>query len=177
MHRRALLLACCLPAPAQAQARALALSPSNTTIRFAIGALGLFTLEGRFTRFAGVLVLDPARPDATEVAVMVDTTSVQAEGGSADAARERDLLKTRDFPVMTYRSARVTPGAASGEATLDGLLTLAGITRPLALQVRGDAAGFAATGELERSAHGLTALRPILADRARLSIAVRLAAG
>lgn len=177
MRRRLLLLACCTPLVARARPRTLALSPANTTIGFSIGALGLFTLEGGFTRFAGVLVFDAARPAAAEVAVMVDTTSVQAEGGGADAARARDLLRTHEFPVMSYRSTRVMPDAAPGAATLEGTLTLAGVARPLALAVRADAAGFVATGTLERGAHGLTALRPILADRVRLALAVRLDGG
>jgi polyisoprenoid-binding protein YceI len=175
MHRRVILLGL-LSARAAAQPRALALTPANTGITFAIGALGLFDLAGRFTRLAGELRFDPAQPTATQVAVLVDTTSVEADGGGAATARSLDLLRTGDFPTMAYRSTAVAL-APDGTATLAGLLTLAGVTRPLALGVRREPQAFAATGMLERGAHGLTALRPILADRVRLAITIRLDRG
>ncbi len=164
--------------PAAAQPRpgaplALPLSPANTTIGFSIGALGLFTLQGHFTRFAGDLLLDQARPEATRVAVLVDTTSVEAEGGASDTAREIDLLRTQDFPTLSFRSESVSV-APDGSATVLGQLTLAGITKPLQLVVRREQQSFLAAGIVERSSHGLFALRPILADRVRLAIAVHL---
>lgn len=172
MRRRALLLVL-LPRPALGQPRELVLSPANTTIGFAIGALGLFTLQGRFTRFAGALRLDPAAPLRTQVAVLVDATSVEAEGGASDTARELDLLRTREFPTLAFHAERLVL-AQDGSARLHGQLSLAGVTRPLELAVLRGSASFSASGILERSAHGLTALRPILADRVRLSITVRL---
>jgi len=175
----ALVLPLVLPlavAIAVAQPRTLALSPANTDIAFSIGALGMFTLRGHFSRFAGDLQADPARPEATRVAVLIDTGSVQAEGGGSDTARELDLLRTRDFPTMAFRSVAVSIDAG-GMAHLNGLLTLAGITRPLNLLVRQAPGRLEAQGVLERSMHGLTALRPILADRVQLSITVQLPAG
>ena len=172
MRRRILLLAL-LASPAGAETRTLSLSPANTVIAFSIGALGLFSLEGHFSRFAGALRIDPTLPEATEVAVLVDTDSVEAEGGATDTARELDLLRTREYPTLAFRSLAVTLDG-DGAAHLQGQLTLAGVTRPLDLAVRRAAGSFIATGILERSAHGLTALRPILADRVRLSITVRL---
>jgi polyisoprenoid-binding protein YceI len=172
MHRRALLLAL-LPVAALAQTRTLSLSPGNTVIAFSIGALGLFSLEGHFTRFAGALRIDPTLPEATQVAVLVDTGSVEAEGGGTDTARELDLLRTRDYPTLAFRSLSVSLDR-DGTAHLQGQLTLAGVTRPLDLTVRREPDRLVAAGILERSAHGLTALRPILSDRVRLSITVRL---
>jgi polyisoprenoid-binding protein YceI len=157
--------------PVAAQQRALSLSPANTTIAFSIGALGLFSLEGRFTRFAGELRLDDRDPARTQVAVLVDTTSVEAEGGASDLARDLDLLRTREFPTMVFRSVTVSQGA-DGAVRLDGVLTLAGVTRPLQLTARRDSQRIAAAGVLERGAHGLSALRPILSDRVRLSITI-----
>lgn len=173
MLRRGLLLLALACHPAAGQPRALALSPANATIAFAIGVLGLFRLEGHFTRFVGELRIDPAAPERTHVAVLVDTGSVAAEGGASETARELDLLRTRDFPTLAFHSQAVTLGA-EGTATLSGQLTLAGVTRPLDLDVKRDVDRFLATGILARSAHGLTALRPIVSDRVRLSITIRL---
>lgn len=170
---RGLLLLALLCHPAAGQPRALALSPANATIAFAIGVLGLFRLEGHFTRFVGELRIDPAAPERTQVAVLVDTGSVEAEGGASETARELDLLRTREFPTLSFHSQTVTPGA-DGTATLTGLLTLAGVTRPLELGVRREVGRFLATGILERSAHGLSALRPIVSDRVRLTITIHL---
>jgi polyisoprenoid-binding protein YceI len=175
MARRLALLLLLLATPAAAQVRTLALTQANTAITFRVGALGLFDLAGRFTRIAGDLRLDPARPEAAAVAVLVDTTSVEAEGDVADTARSIDLLRTRDFPTMVFRSLAVVP-AGDGELSVQGTLTLAGVTRPLLLAARRVGTTIEATGTIERSMHGLTALRPILADRVRLAISIRLPA-
>jgi polyisoprenoid-binding protein YceI len=169
--RLAVVLLLLLSLPAAAQQRALPLSPGNTTIAFSIGVLGLFSLEGRFTRFAGELRLDERDPGRTQVAVLVDTTSVEAEGGASDLARDLDLLRTREFPTMSFRSVMVTRDA-DGAMTLQGMLTLAGVTRPLHLAVRRDSRHLAAAGVLERGTYGLSALRPLLSDRVRLAITI-----
>lgn len=168
------LAATLLAAPAvRAQETRVALTPANAEIRFSIGVLGVFTMQGRFARFTGELLQDPANSTSTRAAMLVDTASIEAEGGASDAARDADLLRTREFPTMSFRSLAVVHDA-TGAARLEGLLTLAGVTRPLSLHVQPTpAGGFAASGELSRGAFGLDSLRPLVSDRVALSVTVR----
>lgn len=167
----ALLVLCAAPAARAAEQR-MALTPTNAEIRFSVGALGLFSIDGRFARFDGALRRDPMAPLATEVVMQVDTTSIEAEGGATGAARNADLLRTREFPTMIFRSTGVARDAA-GALRLDGLLTLAGVTRPLSLAVRETAqGGFVASGALQRRDFGLTAMRPFVSDRVALTVTV-----
>jgi polyisoprenoid-binding protein YceI len=167
----ALLLMCVAPAARAAEQR-VALSPANAEIRFSIGALGLFSIDGRFARFDGALRRDPQAPLATQVVMQVDTTSIEAQGGALEAARDADLLRTREFPTMTFRSTGVARDAA-GALRLDGMLTLAGVSRPLSLAVRETPqGGFVANGTLQRRDYGLTAMRPFVSDRVALTVTV-----
>lgn len=168
------LAATLLAAPAvRAQETSVALTPANAEIRFSIGVLGVFSMQGRFARFTGELRQDPADTARTRAAMLVDTASIEAEGGAASAARDSDLLRTREFPTMSFRSLAVVHDA-TGAARLEGLLTLAGVTRPLVLNVQPTpAGGFAASGELSRREFGLDSLRPLVSDRVALSVTVR----
>jgi polyisoprenoid-binding protein YceI len=157
---------------ARAQETRLALTPANAEIRFSIGVLGVFSMQGHFARFTGELLRDPTDTSRTRAAMLVDTGSIEAEGGGANAAREADLLRTREFPTMSFRSLEVVRNA-NGDARLEGLLTLAGVTHPLSLHVQPTpAGGFAASGELSRSAYGLGSMRPLVSDRVALSVVV-----
>jgi polyisoprenoid-binding protein YceI len=167
----ALLVMCAAPAARAAEQRVL-LSPGNAEIRFSIGALGLFNIDGRFARFSGELLRDPVDPARTRAAMLVDTTSIEADGGASDTARELDLLRTREFPTMRFQSLALVRDA-SGAARLDGMLTLAGVTRPLSLAVRETPqGGFVASGALQRGEFGLTAMRPFVSDRVALTVTV-----
>lgn len=167
----ALLVLCAAPLARAAEQR-VTLSPANAEIRFSIGALGLFTIDGRFARFTGELARDPADPARTKAAMLVDTTSIEAQGGAAETARGLDLLRTREFPTMSFRSLAVVREAA-GAARLDGMLTLAGVTRPLSLEVHATAqGGFVASGALQRRDYGLTGMRPFVSDRVALTVTV-----
>lgn len=167
----ALLVLCAAPA-ARAADQLVALTPANAEIRFSIGALGLFSIDGRFARFSGELSRDPMNPARTRAAMLVDTTSIEADGGASESAREIDLLRTREFPTMSFRSLALVRDAA-GATRLDGLLTLAGVTRPLSLAVRETAqGGFVASGALQRGEFGLTAMRPFVSDRVALTVTV-----
>jgi polyisoprenoid-binding protein YceI len=67
---------------------------------------------------------------------------------------------------MTFRSTGIRP-KGDGEFTVDGELTIKGVTRPVELSVEvngfgpdpygGTRAGFSATGEINRNDYGITA--------------------
>jgi polyisoprenoid-binding protein YceI len=94
----------------------------------------------------------------------VALTSIDSGNADRDAhLRSAELLDVENRPTMSYRSTNVR--GAGSEWTVDGDLTIGGVTAPLTLAVEvGDAAdyfdgtrhvGFEATGEIHRSDFGL----------------------
>jgi len=109
------------------------LEPGHTAITFSYRQLGILSSAGRISHAEGEGVFDPGTPDNSTIAVEIDMSSLTVGNTLFDAAlRGPDYFDVAHFPVATFRSTRVTStGAAS--ATVDGLLTLHGVARPVRL--------------------------------------------
>ena len=127
--------------------------PANATLsvrtrRGGAAAKAGHDLELRVTSWQGTLeVTDDATSaeltaDATSLRVIKGTGGIQALGDDDKANIEQtiddEVLERRD---IAFRSTRVEPGAA-GRLRMEGELTLAGTTKPIAfdLEVAGDGA-------------------------------------
>ncbi|MCS6853737.1 MAG: YceI family protein [Elioraea sp.] len=155
------------------------------SIAFAVSVLGLFSVSGRFLRFSGDLRLDPRRPEATAIDVVVPTAEVDLP-----LAEQRELIRSPAyFDSAAHPTARFVSQAVSVAAPdrflIDGLLTLRGVTNPVRLEARLterrrdpergiDTADVVAWATVSRSAFGMVADRLLLSDRVRLDIRLRL---
>jgi polyisoprenoid-binding protein YceI len=114
------------------------------TSRTGLGAKAGHDLTIEVTRWHGHATVDTAVPADSSVTVQVDVDSFgvrQGTGGvkpltDADRAEISKTLKqvlhTAQDPTITFRSRRVDGSA--GSFTLDGELTIMGITRPVTVQ-------------------------------------------
>ena len=152
---RALLLIL-LPAAALAQPRDEPIAPPAAALTISLSALGLLPLDARFTRFTGSLRRDPTDLSACSVSLSADVTSLEMSSSSVrDDMLSPDLLDVARFPSFAYR------GACRGDV-IEGVLTLHGVSRPLALGLRRGADGWDVTGAFRRDDWGITG-RPLLA--------------
>ncbi|MCS6921411.1 MAG: hypothetical protein NZM07_05765, partial [Elioraea sp.] len=62
--------------PRSARASTYRLDERFGSIAFSVSVLGLFSVTGRFLRFFGDLRLDPRRPEATAIDVVVPTAEI-----------------------------------------------------------------------------------------------------
>lgn len=187
-HKAIRLVWCCLlglagagPAPSVQSFR---LDQRYGSIGFTVSNLGLFQAQGNFTRFAGILRIDPAIPAATRIAMRVTAASVHSPW-----AQETAMLRSPDFfDVARYRGIRFHSLTVRAEGPrhylILGTLTLRGHTRPITLHAQlvraaRNAAGqriedFVITGALSRRAFGMTADPLFIADTVRLTIHARV---
>lgn len=107
---------------------------AQSELRFVSRQMGV-PVDGRFTRFGGQVLLDPARPAANRVTLDVALDSVQI-GDDATAAelRKPGWFDTARYPSARFVSTQVTPLGA-GRYHVTGNFTLKGQTQPLALDV------------------------------------------
>ena len=85
------------------------------------------------------------------------------------------------FPTATFTSTSITPSGKDA-ATINGTLTLHGVTKPMVLAAhlngggvnpldKAYTVGFEATGTVKRSDFGVSAYVPMVSDDVRLTIA------
>jgi polyisoprenoid-binding protein YceI len=147
------------------EAGTYALDPGHTTVEFVGRHLMITKVRGRFTDFAGQIVIGDT-PDASSVEVTVQTASVTSSDDKRDGhLRSPDFLDVEQYPTMTFRSTAVELHR-DGTAKVTGDLTIKDVTRPVVLDVEFDGAqsdpwggrriGFSASAEIDREDWGLT---------------------
>ena len=149
----------CLPAGGQAQPRRTAFGPPSSEVAFRAYRLGIFPLDGKFTRFSGWLSYDPDHTEFCEVHLDIEAASlVIADPASLQpTVAGPDFLDVKKFPSLTYT------GSCNGDR-LDGALGMHGVTGTFPLSLTWSRHGVEAEGRLVRAAWGMTA-SPLLAGR------------
>ena len=115
-------------------ARAYLLHPGNTQIGFQIEHLGLHWFSAAFHELSGEFAL-ASDAQGGRLAVVVRTASVDSRSAYWDERlRSAQCLDTAKYPEMSYRSTRIVREGPTS-ASVEGQLTLHGVTRPLALRI------------------------------------------
>ncbi|MGP4042901.1 YceI family protein [Streptomyces sp. 2A115] len=140
------------------------LDPLHSAVNFTIRHLGIAKVRGRFRGLKAELYVGESAED-TKVSAEIDLASIDTGNPDRDAHTcSPDLLDVASRPTMTYRSTRVS--GKDEEWSMEGELTIGGVTRAVALDVEFGGvvdsvldnrrhAGFEATGEIRRSDYGL----------------------
>jgi polyisoprenoid-binding protein YceI len=142
-----------------------AIDPAHTTVEFAVKHLMITTVRGRFADLNGLLELDEARPEQSRVDVTIDAASIDTRQSDRDAhLRSADFFDVERFPTLRFTSRRIE--RAGGAFTVEGELTIRGVTRPVTLSVTeegrtqdpwgGQRVGYSATTKINRKDFGLT---------------------
>jgi polyisoprenoid-binding protein YceI len=184
----AALLALALPLTAAAAPETYTLDPYHTYPNFAVEHLGFSTIYGRFDKSSGKFILDKAAKTGS-LELTVETVSINAadnEKGNRqrsrdDHLRSPDFFNVTEYPRMTYRSTSVKFNG-DNPATVEGNLTLLGVSKPLVLQVdrwkcgphpfnKKEMCGGNASGTLKRSDFGMKFGLPVaVGDDIRLIV-------
>jgi polyisoprenoid-binding protein YceI len=186
---RATILALALTgtaATAWAAEESYTFDPYHTYPNFKVSHLGFSTMYGQFTRTTGKMTLDPGKSGSVEITIDASSidTGMQDKGpmprSRDDHLRSNDFLNVVEFPEITYKSTRVIFDGDE-KATIEGDLTLLGVTKPVTLEVdrikcgthpfnKKEMCGFNATGTLKRSDFGMTYGLPAIGDELTLMI-------
>lgn len=185
------LSACALTATQTPQALqslpagAYQLEKPHGSLTFRVKHLGLSYYTARFADFDATLDFDPKAPAASHVKAIINPLSVRTDNAADPGWDKRigqDMLKGADSPQIIFDSTSIeTTGPFTGKVT--GALTLAGVTRPVTLDVTYNggmdravlyagrpAVGFSAHGMLKRSAFGLTRYSEFVGDEVEIVI-------
>lgn len=157
------------------------LDPDHTSVLFKIGHLGYSLYVGRFNAVHATLEYDHQHPEQSELLVAVDPNSIDTDNDKLE-----ETLTGKDyFDVAKYSQAMYAAHSITihdeRHGTLNGDLTLHGVTKPAPLDIvfNGGARntltgkytiGFTASGEIKRSDFGMNTLVPLVGDTVYLEI-------
>ena len=141
-------------------------SGAHAFVQFKIKHLGYSWLVGRFNTFEGDFSYDAKKPEESKINVTIQTASIDSNHAERDKhLKGKDFLDVKNFPEATFTSTRFIP-EANGEGTLEGTLTLHGVTRNISFPVKrigegndpwgGYRAGFEGQTTLKLADYGIT---------------------
>lgn len=180
-----LFAASLLPLSLMAAEESYTIDPFHTFPNFRINHLGFSTMYGRFGKTGGRLTLD--RETGTgSVAITIDAASVNTGMKKRDDhLRSPDFLNVVEFPEITFKStgARLNQ---DGTGTVDGRLTITGVSKPVSLRVthwhcgihpmdpkkQKFVCGFDAATTIKRSDFGVSFALPAIGDEMDLFLEV-----
>lgn len=136
-----------------AHAQAVQLLAAQSEINFTTRQMGV-PVDGRFTRFSAQVVLDPKRPEAGQVSLVIDTGSARFGAPETDAEVNKPAwLGTAAFPQARFHSSRIQ-AMAPGRFDITGQLAIKGSTRAVSVPVQ-----LAQTGALSTASGAFTVRR------------------
>ncbi|UUZ63957.1 YceI family protein [Polaromonas sp. P1-6] len=157
--------------------------PDHTFAWFEFNHLGYSMQRDRFDKVDATVTLD-LENQVGSVEVSIDVQSVSTGSLLFDQVLRSDMFFDADkFPVITFKSSRLSFGKFDDVAAVEGNLTIKGITRPVTLTVthfkcmmhpmlRKPACRLNATGKVRRSDFNLGRFVPLISDEITLHVSM-----
>jgi polyisoprenoid-binding protein YceI len=151
------------------------IDPVHSEVGFIIRHL-MTKVRGLFTDFSGSFEIAENVLDS-KTSVDIKVTSIDTRNGDRDNhIRSAEILDIENHPSMTFVSTGVRENG--GDYLLDGDLTIAGVTRPVTLDLEfngvgtdpwgGTRLGFTASTSISRKEYGIEFNIPLGGDKALL---------
>ena len=170
------------------EAGAFDIDAAHSKVGFEIPHMVISTVEGRFTKFDGKIVLGE-KFDKSTVEATVDMTSIDTSNSKRDEhLKSPDFFDVAKFPKMTFKSKSIS--GTPDKFTVAGDLTIKGVTKPVTFDGKylglvndgygNDKAVFNAETKVKRSAFGLTWNKmveagPVVGDELKIVLRVEAA--
>lgn len=155
---------------------------AHSEVDFSVLHMSLSKVRGRFGNIGGTIVTNDADITKSTVNVTIDVTTVDTGVSMRDAdVKSSNLFDVEKYPTATFVSTSVAKHGS--DLTVNGNLTLHGVTKPVTLEVEGPTGpvpgmdhkpheGFSATTTISRMAFGIGTHYPtsIIGDDVKLTI-------
>lgn len=155
---------------------------AHSEVDFSILHMSLSRVHGHFGNIAGTISWNESDISKSAVNMTIDVSTVDTGNSSRDAdLKSANFFDVAQYPTATFISTGVSK--TDNGLTVNGNLTLHGVTKPVTLQVEGPSgpvsgmdhkphAGFSATTTINRSDFGLAPKMPaaMLGDDVKLQI-------
>src|SRR5277367_5579432 len=155
------------PAPELTATTTWNIDPVHSTAQFKVKHLMISNVKGEFTAITGKLELSGTDISKSRIEASIDAATINTREVQRDAhLKSADFLDVEKFPVLTFKSTRVSK-VGIDELAVEGDLSIHGVTRNVVFQVEGPSApmkdpwgntriGISATTRINRKDFGLT---------------------
>lgn len=184
MNRLALaagILALSVPA-LFAQTSTWSIDSAHSEIDFTVRHMTISNVHGQFGGIKGTIVRNTSDLSKSTVSVTIDVASIDTGVSSRDTdLKSANFFDVAQFPTATFASTSVS--GSGTHLTVNGNLTLHGVTHPIQLEVDGPSGtiqgmdhkphtGYSATATINRKDFGIGAKYPdsIVGEQIKLTI-------
>ena len=113
------------------------IDPSHSVAEFKVKHMMISHVKGHFSKISGALTLDESDLAKSHIEASIDATSIQTRDARRDAhLLSADFLDAERFPTLSFKSRRVSM-PRDGELTVEGDLTIHGVTRDVIFTAEG----------------------------------------
>ena len=143
------------------------IDPAHSIAEFKVKHMMIANVKGHFAKVSGVLIRDESDPTNDRVEATIEAASLHTRDEQRDAhLKSADFFHVEKFPTLHFKSTGVKV-AGGGELSVEGDLTIHGVTRKVRFAVEGPTPpakdpwgntriGLSATTKISRKDFGLT---------------------
>ena len=171
---------------AAAQTSTWTIDPAHSQSNFEIRHLGVSNVRGSISKISGKVEWDEKNPSKSSVVADIDATTINTTMDARDThLKSPDFFNVAQYPTIHFQSTKVI--GSVGHLKVEGNLTLAGVTKPVILDVDGPVppqknqkgnliSGFEATTVIKRADFnfGPKFAPPMLGDEVKITIDVEM---
>src|SRR5690349_7087374 len=116
------------------------IDPVHSTAQFKVKHMMISNVKGEFTKITGKLELDHSNITKSQVEAFIDATTINTREPDRDThLKSADFLDVAKFPHLSFKSTQISRNG-EGELSVEGDLTMHGVTRKVSLEVEGPSA-------------------------------------
>ena len=113
------------------------IDPAHSAAEFKVKHMMIANVKGHFSKVSGVLVRDESDPANDRVEATIESASIHTRDEQRDAhLKSADFFHVEKFPTLHFKSTGVKV-VGEGELSLEGDLTIRGVTRKVHFAVEG----------------------------------------
>lgn len=155
--------------------------PDHAQIHFTYSHMGFSNITGTINVSDGTVTYDPEKPASSSVEITADMNTINvAVQAMNDHLKADDFFEVAKYPTASFKSTRVE-AAGENALKLTGDLTIRDVTLPVSFDVtvnklgehpmrKVPAAGFDASGTIQRPDFGVTTYTMVTGPEVRLNI-------
>lgn len=124
-------------ASAQTSTTTWNIDPAHSVAEFKVKHMMISNVKGRFSKLSGALSFDESNLSNSGVDISIEAASIHTADEQRDAhLKSPDFFDVQQFPTLTFKSKGIRI-VRDGELSVEGDLTIHGITRKVSFAVEG----------------------------------------
>jgi len=116
------------------------IDPAHSIAEFKVKHMMISNVKGHFPKITGSLTIDGSGHANSRVEATIDAASIETRDAQRDAhLKSEDFFHVEKFPTLTFQSTAISR-VGDGELSVEGDLTIRGVTRKVVFAVEGPTA-------------------------------------